>query len=1112
MKKTFLKFFAAVLMVGFAAVSVGCKDYDDDIDALNSAVAGLQQTVANLQSKLDAGYLVTSINSTADGIAIALSNGQTYTVSNGKDGKPGTAWEIGEDGFWYKDGVKTEYPAVAGGNGENGAAGKDGKYYVPNPETGCFDEVDGDEVTETDIRWRPEGSGIVAVLNGNKLTLSNVATGVEGETTEVEISLGADLGNLALIPNVMHKDTGAEIISLYQLTNKVKDDLTGPANITGGVWSNAKVQYRLSPSNAYLPNDNFTAATYIGRWVKTRAVAGEIASPLVVDLKKTVVEDGVATIAVAGNTAVFEDKKNPIAESKGNIGDLTVAAADSYQLARLSVQIGTDQKVVSDELVMAAWKKLTVDQFLLAVTQKDGDWKADAVKKAYAWAKLANAEQEITKDNETNTGLYQRTKNSKDDTKSANVQQDVPVTAEVHMQVEVGQTYDLAQLIALFATQETAQFNFHAVKELGFDVTYEYSLPKEYIGVDKKTNDNSFVSLSGSKLTVLDRTSTTGRMPVVRVDAKIGGNLVATGYVKFEIINKKPVSKKVTVTLEEKTLNYADLTFDGVNAAGELNWHKINKEIFDALSTSHDKFVEAFFKSGKLANDAVVPVTTQYNPDGKKAEVGVQDFTWTTDKDAQDDLYIYAMDAPEWRGARFEDGFFYTLADMDQVEKTESNLPTMADMVKVDVKANGDSSTSTIEFSVAFTYDAYTQLTFEGSNEKGAKYTVKVVLTSADEATQVEIVLPVYVKQTVSAFEFIGNYKTSYKELPAVFFDGAKVNTLWKMEGPVTKSFVELTENVKNGKKVNLFDYYVDGTTYKKETASDKTSTYVCNIAGTHFNWDIAAYGTKVSGDADDVADVVAYWKKATGKSSPTLADMLAAGYEGPSVWPKYSGTCIAKTGGSKTIALHLDYTDASNRNMEAETVHKQMNYHIGFLNGERTADISYWVLFKNPFVAAEVKEKIEFIPTVSNSLDLKKYIQVVENNNAPKTVLSWYGEEKDKDGKVTLAEGLWFNPVLGADKPAADAANIYALYNGADKTTYPSELTGVTWSFDYDAPKDMTFDGLSSTFADDGILKFSSTLANANDVTVTVYATLTFHNAYVVTVEIPVIFKPTHN
>lgn len=61
--------------------------------------------------------------------------------------------------------MKTEYKAVgvdgapgaAGPAGGEGTPGENGKYYVPNKETGCFDIYqDGKLVEATDISWKPQ--------------------------------------------------------------------------------------------------------------------------------------------------------------------------------------------------------------------------------------------------------------------------------------------------------------------------------------------------------------------------------------------------------------------------------------------------------------------------------------------------------------------------------------------------------------------------------------------------------------------------------------------------------------------------------------------------------------------------------------------------------------------------------------------------------------------------------------------------------------------------------------------------------------------------------------------------------------------------------------------
>ena len=149
-----LKFFiAGVAIVAGLASAVSCQDISKDLTALQNKVASLESTVQSLQAKIDAGAVITSVTPSNSGIKITLSNGNSYEITNGvngkdgtngkdgkdgKDGTPGSVVTIGANGNWFIDGVDTGLAA----EGKDGADGKDGhgEYYVPNPETGCFDK------------------------------------------------------------------------------------------------------------------------------------------------------------------------------------------------------------------------------------------------------------------------------------------------------------------------------------------------------------------------------------------------------------------------------------------------------------------------------------------------------------------------------------------------------------------------------------------------------------------------------------------------------------------------------------------------------------------------------------------------------------------------------------------------------------------------------------------------------------------------------------------------------------------------------------------------------------------------------------------------------------
>ena len=140
-----LKFIiAGVAIVAGLASAVSCQDLKTDLEKINSEISNLKTTVQNLQSKIDAGAVITSVTSTATGVKVTLSNGNSFDITNGKDGAngtngtngtngkdgaPGSVITIGDNGNWFIDGVDTG-KAAAGKDGKDGTNGKDGDSIV----------------------------------------------------------------------------------------------------------------------------------------------------------------------------------------------------------------------------------------------------------------------------------------------------------------------------------------------------------------------------------------------------------------------------------------------------------------------------------------------------------------------------------------------------------------------------------------------------------------------------------------------------------------------------------------------------------------------------------------------------------------------------------------------------------------------------------------------------------------------------------------------------------------------------------------------------------------------------------------------------------------------
>lgn len=207
------KFYGA-LMLGslfLAGGMVSCSDYDDDINSLNDRVTAVEQTVKELQEKINAGAVITDVQTTENGVKVTLSDGKSFPLENGKDGAAGSVVTIGDNGNWFIDGVDTGKPSRGekGEQGEPGQPGGDGttapsKYYIPN-EDGYWYVVnvaaDGteSEPEKTDIKWAPEGMMTAAWDTKNEVLL---VYGVKDHDGVLRINLGTKLKGLVFVPSL----------------------------------------------------------------------------------------------------------------------------------------------------------------------------------------------------------------------------------------------------------------------------------------------------------------------------------------------------------------------------------------------------------------------------------------------------------------------------------------------------------------------------------------------------------------------------------------------------------------------------------------------------------------------------------------------------------------------------------------------------------------------------------------------------------------------------------------------------------------------------------------------------------------------------------------------
>ena len=137
MKRKFVK----VMFFGALALStvtyVGCKDYDDDIDNLQTQIDANKASLAELQNFVKEGKWVTNVEQITDGFKITFNDNKSYSITSGKDATPTTIkidpvtknWIVNDNDLGICAEGKKGADGKPGAAGSPGGKGEDG--YAP---------------------------------------------------------------------------------------------------------------------------------------------------------------------------------------------------------------------------------------------------------------------------------------------------------------------------------------------------------------------------------------------------------------------------------------------------------------------------------------------------------------------------------------------------------------------------------------------------------------------------------------------------------------------------------------------------------------------------------------------------------------------------------------------------------------------------------------------------------------------------------------------------------------------------------------------------------------------------------------------------------------------
>ena len=577
------------LTIASVSTFTSCKDYDDDINNLQSQIDALSKTLSELQTKINDGYILKNVESNGNGgiIVTVTKNGKDtpYNIKQGEQGAAGKdadVWKIGENGYWYKNDTKTEYYALGtkgdkgdkGDQGEAGTAGKDGKYYVPNPDTGTFWVYgDGDKAAyDSKIVYTATNADVItAVWDNDNLTLTNVA-GAPGK--KVVVSLSSALKSLVFDPDFYYAGIEAFDFATYKYnpaTVKAVDadgdyskDAPTVADDAFTYAPDLAATYFLNPSNAKMSNDaaKYSFIAYNKDYV-SRAAA-----------------DYGSTFKVESADLKTKGKVTVHAKYNGNaIKDL----ANGDKVTVLALQYTSGDSVVTSDF--AAIKASTYDKLVLNNPTLQH---VDAIP----------------------SHLYQTAKAAIDNNAQIHVAWNSK-GIDLREYVNTDRTYEDGTPTCKAWDENAAE---GLVEKSGFKYSFELV---GYKSGANETSQSAHAAIASNGYTLrpqmtaggkqqaygaAQNEATIGREPLVRVILKdtVNNKIAAVGYIK--VVIDKTVAEAEEVDLVTVNKPYTIACGDNYIDLQKVTWAQVEEQLYAKLNMSKEAFEDAYELDGGTAD------------------------------------------------------------------------------------------------------------------------------------------------------------------------------------------------------------------------------------------------------------------------------------------------------------------------------------------------------------------------------------------------------------------------------------------------------------------------------------------------------------------------------
>ena len=512
------------------------------------------------------------------GIKVTVTKNGTDTSYNIKQGEQGAAgkdadvWKIGEDGYWYKNDTKTEYYAL----GTKGDKGEDGKYYVPNPNTGTFWVYgDGDKAAyDSKIVYTATNEDVItAVWDNDNLTLTNVA-GAPGK--KVVVSLSSALKSLVFDPDFYYAGIEAFDLATYKYnpaTVKAVDadgdysmDAPTVADDAFTYAPDLAATYFLNPSNAKMSNDAAKYSFIAYNKDYTRAAA-----------------DYGSTFKVESADLTTKGKVTVHAKYNGNA---IKNIAENNQVTVLALQYTSGDSVVTSDF---------------------------AAIKASTYSKLVLNNPTLQHVDAIPSHLYQTALDAIDNAAQIHVAWNSK-GIDLREYVNTDRTYDKDENPTCKAWDKNAAEGL--VEKSGFKYSFELV---GYKSGDNKTSQSAHAAIASNGYTLrpqmtaggkqqaygaAQNEATIGREPLVRVILKdtVNNKIAAVGYIKVVIDKTVAENKAEEVDLVTVNKPYTIACGDNNIDLQKVTWAQVEEQLYAKLNMSKEAFEEAYELDGGTAD------------------------------------------------------------------------------------------------------------------------------------------------------------------------------------------------------------------------------------------------------------------------------------------------------------------------------------------------------------------------------------------------------------------------------------------------------------------------------------------------------------------------------